>query len=505
MVASGTAAHASPNIVVIVTDDQGPWALGCAGNPEIRTPHLNRLAASGTRFRHFFCASPVCSPARASLLTGRIPSNHGVHDWLKGGNGGTQEPIEYLAGLTAYTDVLAANGYHCGLSGKWHLGDSPRPQKGFSHWYAHQFGGGPYYDAPMIRDGALIREPGYVTDNITDDALAYLDAQAAASTGSGVTGTGSATPFYLHVCYTAPHSPWIDNHPQDLVDSYADCAFESCPQEEMHPWAGSLTRNNHGNRAALQGYFAAVTAMDANIGRILDRLEALGLRESTVVLFTSDNGFSCGHHGFWGKGNGTFPLNMYENSVTVPTMISHPGHVPAGVVSDALLSHLDVFPTLLDYAGFPIPDAGSLPGRSFAPLLRGTAGGATGATGAAGQEYVVAATDGAGAGDTDGMGASLIHDEYGPVRMVRTREWKYVHRYPYGPHELFDLANDPGERVNLVDDPARQATRRELKGELEGWFVRYTDPTRDGVREPVTGKGQLDLAGPAGRGATAFE
>lgn len=474
-----------PNIVVIVTDDQGPWAMGCAGNPEIRTPHLDRLAASGIRFRHFFCASPVCSPARASLLTGRIPSAHGVHDWLKGGNGGTQEAVDYLAGITAYTDVLAAAGYRCGLSGKWHLGDSPRPQKSFTHWYAHQFGGGPYYNAPMVRDGELIREPGYVTDRITDDALSYLDERAP----DALAGT---TPFYLHVCYTAPHSPWIDNHPPELVESYAGCPFTSCPQEDPHPWAGGLTRNNLGNRAALQGYFAAVTAMDANVGRILDRLEMLGLREHTLILFTSDNGFSCGHHGFWGKGNGTFPMNMYENSVTVPTLASLPGRVPSGLVSDALLSHYDVFPTLIDFAGLPIPDAESLPGHSFAPLLRGEM--------AIGREYVMAGSD------TDASGVLRpIHDEYGPVRMVRTREWKYVHRYPYGPHELYDLVNDPDERVNLVDDPARQPVRRELKAELDGWFVRYVDPARDGVREPVTGKGQLTLAGPAGKGAVAFD
>jgi choline-sulfatase len=499
--------EARPNVVVIVTDDQGPWAMGCAGNPEIRTPNLDRLAASGIRFRHFFCASPVCSPARASLLTGRIPSFHGVHDWIKDGNGGAQTPIEYLAGLTAYTDVLAAAGYHCGISGKWHLGDSPSPQKSFSHWYVHQGGGGPYYDAPMIRDGQLIREPGYVTDRITEDALAFLDRHAAetgpraresgTATDLGISGTPAGaptrTPFYLHVCYTAPHSPWIGNHPQELVDSYADCAFDSCPQEPAHPWAGALTRNNLGNRAALQGYFAAVTAMDLNVGRILARLEQHGLREDTLVLFTSDNGFSCGHHGFWGKGNGTFPLNMYERSVTVPTLISRPGHVPSGIVSDALLSHLDVFPTLLEYCGLDVPDAASLPGRSFAPLLHGA--------GPAGAEYVVAGTS-TGTGDT---GEAPIHDEYGPVRMVRTRDWKYVHRYPYGPHELYHLRNDPDERANLIDDASGAAVRRELKAELDSWFQRHVDPARDGVREPVTGKGQLALAGPAGQGAPAFD
>ena len=143
-----------PNIVFILSDDQGPWAMGCAGNTEIRTPNLDRLAASGIRFENFFCTSPVCSPARASLLTGRIPSQHGIHDWIREGNTG-QNAVEYLAGQLAYTEILADNGYTCGMSGKWHLGDSYRPQKSFSHWYVHERGGGPYYDVPMIRQGEL--------------------------------------------------------------------------------------------------------------------------------------------------------------------------------------------------------------------------------------------------------------------------------------------------------------------------------------------------------------
>ncbi len=473
--------HATkPNIVVIIADDHGPWALGCAGNTEIMTPNLDRLASTGTRYTHFYCASPVCSPARASLITGRIPSQHGIHDWLRDGNGGTQPATGYLDGITAYTDILAAHGYDCALSGKWHLGDSPRPRLGFGHWYAHQFGGGPYYGAPMIRDGVLHKEPRYLTDAITEDALHFLDSRAATACQT------SATPFYLQIGYTAPHSPWIDNHPAEFVDRYADCAFASCPQDAIHPWAGPLTTQNHGNRDALAGYFAAVTAMDAGIGRILDHLETVGLRDETLVIFTSDNGFSCGQHGFWGKGNGTFPLNMYENSVTVPTIISQPGRVASDHVDHRLRSHLDIFPTLLDHAGLPVPDRDSLPGRSFATTLSGRTG--------TGPDLVIVAT---------GAHPETIHDEYGPVRMVRTDRWKYVHRHAYGPHELFDLQEDPGELVNLASDPGHVSTRRELKGELDDWFVRYADPARDGIREPVTGLGQVALAGPAGRGAGA--
>jgi arylsulfatase A-like enzyme len=456
-----------PNIVFILSDDHGPWAMGCAGNKEIRTPNLDRLAASGMRFANFFCASPVCSPARASLLTGRIPSQHGVHDWLSDGNMG-EDAIEFLQGQPGYTEVLAANGYSCGLSGKWHLGDSIRPQKGYSHWFVHQSGGGPYYNAPMIRDGVPYREKKYVTDVITDDALEYIDRMA-----------GADEPFYLGVHYTAPHSPWIDNHPQEVIDSYDDCPFESCPQDELHPDATQLTHNARKNpKENLKGYFAAVTGMDRNIGRILDRLEEHGLREKTLVVYLSDNGFSCGHHGFWGKGNGTFPQNMYENSVKVPAIMSHPGRIPQGVVCDELVSAYDMMPTLLAYAGLDNPYAAGLPGSSFLPLLEGRA--------MPEREHIV------------------VFDEYGPVRMIRSKQWKYIRRYPYGPNELYDLANDPGETVNLISAGDHSEVEVSMKAELESWFHTYVNPALDGTHEPVTGKGQQALAGPAGKGVQAF-
>ena len=447
-----------PNIVFILTDDQGPWAAGCYGNPEIRTPNIDRLAEAGVRFENFFCASPVCSPARASLMTGEIPSQHGIHDWIRDGNM-PPDPARYLEGRRTYTEVLAENGYHVGLSGKWHLGDSLIPQAGFSHWFVHQKGGGRYNDAPMIRDGQAVDEPGYISDVITDDALSYIQANR-------------KSPFYLGVHFTAPHSPW-EGHPQDIVESYDDCPFKSCPQEPMHPWAESLSQSSLGNREKLKGYFAAVTAMDLNVGRILDRLEESGLRQDTLVVFTSDNGFSCGHHGFWGKGNGTFPLNMYENSIRVPMIMSHPSRISGGAATDAMMSQYDFMPTLLDYLGLQ----GSvdqlkereLPGSSFVSVLDGD-------TNEAREDIVV-------------------FDEYGPVRMIRTREWKYVHRYPYGANELYHLKTDPDERKNLIYEDSQSSIIRELRERLTQWFRRFTDPRMDGTRFPVTGSGQMDKVG----------
>ena len=439
------------NVLFILTDDQAVWAAGCYGNDEIRTPNIDRLASTGVRFANFFVATPVCSPSRATLLTGRIPSQHGVHDWIRDGNVGP-DAIRYLEGELAYTDILARRGWTCGLSGKWHLGDSQIVQHGFTDWFVHQRGGGPYNDAPMVRNGQIVNEAGYVTDIITDKALSLLDRYSEAG-----------HPFYLSVHYTAPHSPWIGEHPQSIVDSYDDCAFDSCPQEPRHPWAGSLTDENLGNREALKGYFAAVTAMDSNVGRLLDALEARGLRESTLVVFLSDNGFSCGHHGFWGKGNGTSPRNMYENSIKVPAIFSHPGSIAVGRVETAMVSAYDVMPTLLEYLDLPVPQDRNLAGKSFLSLLEGRSGG---------REHVV------------------VYDEYGPVRMIRTRDWKYVYRHSHGPHELYDLVNDPVERTNLVDELSEKGRIGEMKAMMDEWFAQYVDPVRDGLAQEGTLHGQ---------------
>jgi choline-sulfatase len=210
----------------------------------------------------------------------------------------------------------------------------------------------------------------------------------------------------------------------------------------------------------LKGYFAAVTAMDTDVGRMLEHLEELGLRGKTLVVFMSDNGMSCGHHGFWGKGNGTWPRNMYENSVKVPAIFSHPGRIPQGKAQKEMTSAYDFMPTLLDYLNLSQPRTGNLPGASFLPLLFGQS--------KSRRENIV------------------IYDEYGAVRMIRTHEWKYVHRYPDGPHELYDLVNDPDERQNLAKDVSQGSRIAELKTKLDEWFKRYVNTARDGIVDDGT-------------------
>lgn len=279
-------------------------------------------------------------------------------------------------------------------------------------------------------------------------------------------------PFYLSVHYTAPHSPWTGEkgrHPEEYLALYTDTPFTTAPQEPMHPWATDewLTTRHLGDREALKGYYAAVSAMDFNIGRLLRQLEDLGLRENTLVVFTSDNGMATGHHGFWGKGNGTSPRNMYDSTIKLPFIVSQPGRIPAGAVNEDLLSSYDFFPTLLEYVGLEEPaDKRHRPGRSFAPVLRG---------GELPEETFV-----------------VLFDEYGPVRMIRTERWKLVRRYPEGPDELYNMIADPRERVNRIDDPKLAETIADLDAQLEAFFDDHTDPGMTGLQMDGMAKGQSE-------------
>lgn len=476
-----------PNLLFILTDDQGAWALNCAGNTDISTPYLNSLAEQGMRFDNFFCASPVCSPARASILTGCIPSQHGVHDWIRSGSLDKETlgeyknhpyftsenvPVSYLDGYVTYSDLLAEKGYTCALSGKWHLGNSMQPQHGFSRWYTIGRGGCMYNQADVIEDGKLHFENRYITDLITEHALQYLEELSKTD-----------NPFYISVHYTAPHDPWdADQHPKEFIEMYRDCSFTATPEEPPHPNQIPSAPCGVGEerKRLLRGYYAAISAMDAGVGKILDKLKDLGLEENTLVIFTADNGMNMGHHGIWGKGNGTFPMNLYDTSVKVPFIARWPGKILPGVVTESMCSHYDIIQTLNELLDLNATLPENLPGKSFANVLL---------TGENKDNHIV------------------IFDEYGNSRMIRNREWKYIHRYPYGPHELYHLITDPGEKENLIEqlnNPVYREIRENLLSELQKWYLTYADPAVDGSREAVTGFGQLRRPGAYSEGKPVY-
>ena len=357
------------------------------------------------------------------------------------------------------------------MSGKYHLGDQQEPQHSFKHWFVHQKGGASYIDPPMVNNSQCVNIKGYVTDIITDDAISFLNSYVENQ-------DNEEQPFYLSVHYTSPHSPYTGSdgkaasmHPKQYVDLYEDALFVSCPQEPANPYAVHF----HslwclGDRECLKGYYAAVTAMDVNIGRIMDTLKTHNLDESTLVVFASDHGFNAGHHGFWGKGNAAYPLNMFETSLRIPMIWRHTGVIKPGV-EESVVQVLDVAPTLLEYAGnLSLPSIANAPGESFVDLLLDQTKRNTSKT-------------------------RTIYGEYGQTRYARINATrKYVSRLT-GHLELYDLSDDQNETKNLITPSfdtlgKYDAEVMSYERALRLWFSFYEDPYVSGWTQAVTGTGQ---------------
>jgi choline-sulfatase len=427
LAAAGAAAQTSrpPNVVFILTDDHGQWAMGCYGNPEIRTPVLDRLAAGGARLTRAFAATPVCSPSRATFLTGKMPCQHGIHDWIREENVGARA-VRFLDGHVTFPRVLSRHGYRVGLSGKWHLGDSAAPQQGFSVWFAMPTGGvaKTHQDAEMIWQGRQQVYPGYITDVITRKAIEFIE-------------QSRRDPFFCFVSYNAPHTPYTGT-PEKYLALYRDSPLRTFPDEPLNPLNTGLARTHHRKRESMIAYYAMITAVDENVGRIVGKLDQLGLRENTLIVFAADQGFLCGHHGLWGKGNGSWPFNMYEESILIPMIWNHPARIPKAQVLDSMVGSYDFPATLLDYLGLD-----GMEGASYAPLLLGK----------------------------KKSWRKVVYGEYQYTRMIRTERWKYIRRTEGFPSELYDLKTDPGERRNVAGDPAQAGRVKELGADLDRWFA----------------------------------
>ncbi len=428
-------AESRPNVILIMTDDHGAWATGAYGCGEIHTPNIDRLASGGVRFDRAYACTPVCSPSRMTYMTGCIPSTHGVQDWLRPENSYGAQSRRWLEGMTTYSEVLARNGYTLGMSGKWHMGDDHTAQAGFSWWMTVPGGGGTYRDPEFVKNGERRKLAGFKTDLVTDGALEFLDLQKK-----------SRTPFHLFVPYYAPHTPY-DFQPEPYRAPYAKAKFSCFPRGEAHPWQNKTLRGHHNKEDSMRAYSALITGVDHNVGRILKRLDEIGARENTLVIFTADQGWSAGHHGVWGKGNGTWPFNMYEEAIHVPMIWNHPGRIRPAAVG-AMVSSYDFFPTILDYLGLSAPADRRRVGRSYAAWLRGQ----------------------------QPKWDNRLYFEYAMVRAVRTSNLKYVERTKEWESELYDLETDPGETRNLINDPRQRKQLEALRASLRGFFERAGAP-----------------------------
>jgi choline-sulfatase len=425
-----------PNVVMIMTDDHGAWTLGSYGCRQMHTPNIDALAAGGARFERAYACTPVCSPSRMTWITGRLPAAHTVQDWLVPDDSFGPKAVAWLDGHPTYSETLAKNGYTLGMCGKWHMGQDEQAQRGFTYWATVPGGGGPYKDVEFVKNGERVKTQGFKTDRVGDFALEFLDRQR-----------GKEDPFYLLVPFYAPHTPF-DYQPEEYRAHYDNSDFSCYPRGEGHPRINRGLRNHLNNQKSMQSYSALISGADANVGRIVRKLEEMGVRNDTLIVFTADQGYNAGQHGVWGKGNGTWPFNMYEESIRVPLIWNHPGRIKPGTTPRQMVSSYDYFPTILDYLGIAAPPDPHRVGRSYAPLLAGRSP----------------------------RWNNRLYFEYSFVRGLRTENLKLIQRTKEWPSELYDLESDPGETRNRYDDPAFAKQRAALQADLDRFFQKAGAP-----------------------------
>ena len=465
---SGAPATASrPNILYIMTDDHAAHAISAYGSKVNQTPHLDSLAKEGMRFDRCFAVNSICTPSRATILTGKYSHINGVTVFNR--FDGSQPTV---------AKHLQAAGYYTGMFGKWHLGSSPT---GFDQWSILP-GQGVYFDPDFLTPDGRKNIKGYATDVITDLAIDFLKNRP------------KDKPFFLMCHHKAPHRSWdpapkykamfagkVIPEPDTLRDDYSgrtDALHENKqrvfldltrhdlklePPAELKGQARNQWLNVkpteveievEGKKKLLTGeelnswkyqrymqdYLACVQSVDDNVGRLLAWLEEAGLRENTLVIYTSDQGFFLGDHGLYDK------RFMYEPSIRMPFIVRWPGVIKPGSVTDAMAINPDFAPTFMAAAGLPVP--AEMQGRSLVPVLKGERP-ADWRTSFYYRYY-------------HDPGDHNTRAHYG----VRTETHKLIYFWKKDQYELYDLRNDPGEMHNLYQDPAQQEVVAKLKAEM---------------------------------------
>jgi uncharacterized sulfatase len=436
------AASKRPNILVILTDDQAEWSLGCYGNKESKSPTIDRLASQGARFANAFVVTPVCSPSRATSLTGLYSTQLGIADWITPAQ--AKDGLGLDPAVPTWPKLIQASGYRTGLVGKWHLGNQPKfhpTRNGFDFFAGHLDGGWAPRGAVLEIDGKPTRVEGFSVDRTADDAIRFLE-------------DSRGKPFALCVHFREPHTPYVPAPEADAaLFKDLDSTIPNYPNlkvDQVKTW----TRQ----------YYACVHAIDRNVARILSKLDELKIADETVVIFTSDHGYNIGHHGIHTKGNGQWCTtdrqgvrpNMWDTSLRIPLIVRWPGVVKPGTVHDEWVTNQDTFPTILAMAGVEKPRGWKGEGHDLTVLLRGKS--------FAKREVLFGQYD-------------ITNTASQRMRMVRTKDWKLVRHYTVDDQdELFDLVRDPGELKNLYRDESSQAARDELQSKLDAWMRSIADP-----------------------------
>ncbi|MCX6633654.1 MAG: sulfatase [Acidobacteria bacterium] len=462
-----------PNILFVMCDDHAWGEMSCYGNRILQTPNMDKLAAGGTRFANAFCTNSLCAPSRATALTGCYSHIHGVR-----GNSESKDANERLRpGIATWPKLLQQAGYHTGMAGKWHLNDQP---EGFDYWCVLP-GQGVYFDPEFIENGRRRKIQGYVTDITTGLALQFLE-------------QAGDRPFALAYQHKAPHRPFTPAprhaglfsdrdlpYPAGYDDDYAtrrlareaeDMKFDvslAGDYQDLPPKLPPAERKRWIYQRFVKDHYRAVAGVDENLGRVLDYLDKRRLADDTLILYTSDNGFFLGEHGWYDK------RFMYEPSLRVPLLARYPRSGAAGRVERAMALNIDFAPTILDFAGVPVP--AQMQGRSLRPLIEGRI--------PPDWRQSIYYTYFENSWALRGKSKEAMSDpgfqyftahRVSPHRGVRTARYKLIEYYSEGGYwELFDLETDPHEMKNLHGTPGYEAITAQLRNELVRLRTEYRD------------------------------
>lgn len=443
--AAGADEPLRPNFVFILVDDLRWDELGCAGHPFVKTPHIDRIANEGAAFRNAFVTTPFCSPSRASFLTGLYAHKHGIID--------NTDRSAASHGLKTFPQLLRRGGYETGYAGKWHMGNDPSARPGFDYWVSIP-GQGECIDPELYEDGRRHRVCGYITDVLTQRAVAFLERPR----------TG---PFFLYLAHKAIHPNLQQRDDGSVVDLggfipaprhtdlYAGCPVPRrpsagrAPQDKpalMRPIEGlpPLGRETMTPDHEILGRLRMLAAVDEGVGEIFRALESTGQLDRTVLVFASDNGYFNGEHGL-----SVERRLAYEESIRIPLLVRYPPLVKPGTSIEPFALGIDLAPTLLDLAG--VASEPPLHGRSLVPLLCG--------------EQVPWRKSFLIEYFTDRVFPRVRNMGY---QAVRTGRYKYI-RYTElpGMEELYDLQADPYELRNLARDSVSGETLQSMQGELD--------------------------------------
>ena len=465
---SAIAADKKPNILFILSDNQHAGLLGIYGNPDIKTPHIDRLAAGGVKFTNAFAVNGMCSPTRATLMTGLMPSQHGLHDWLN-----DEQMSEWPRDWSAVAEfrsvpyTLKLNGYKTALIGKWHLGQPWEASLGFDHWMTFTSGHTlNFWKNTVIENGEVSDIEGrHMVDYFGDKAVEYIKNHkeddkpffALVSfdgpymdppTNMGPAKNRHYAYYEKQVLSSFPSEPVNKNYITQLVDF----AKKNEDKEFLNRIIKLAIGNMAGDHATRANMASQNTLVDDNVGRLLDTLKETGLDENTIVIYSSDQGTYYGQHGLWTHTVLSQPSTLQETAFHIPLIVRQPGKKQGKVVEE-LIGQYDIAATILDLAGINQQLPGS-PGKSFAYMLTA---------------------------EKVGQLHDAIFYEQTETRAIRTKQYAYWKRMDseFGPNELYDMVKDPYQRENLAEKEEYKKVIVELDKRLTEFYAAYTDPKYD--------------------------